>query len=87
MKSRNITRTISTTTFEVLVFDKEKNAPDTFVFALASAPDDNEKALKLLRETFNTSTIEIVYIVSRTEAEHLYSMPEDTFLKFAEMVK
>lgn len=79
-----ITRTVTSTKATVLAVDITTGATYDKEVEVARAYRDNDKLLKVIKETFETATEKMVAIKSSEEVETLYGMPEQKFMELAE---
>ena len=79
-----ITRTVTSTKATVLAVDITTGATYDKEVEVARAYKDNDKLLKVIKETFETATEKIVAIKSSEEVETLYGMTEQKFIELAE---
>ena len=79
-----ITRTVTSTKATVLAVDITTGATYDKEVEVARTYKDNDKLLKVIKETFETPTEKMVAIKSSEEVETLYGMSEQKFMELAE---
>lgn len=90
-RERMVTRTVSTTTIEVLVVNIESSEVGTKHFILGQNSVKDEKAMlktaqKMMNEEAGTELWKCVTVKSTKEEETLYGMPETEFIKYAKVL-
>ena len=90
-RERMVTRTVSTTTIDVLVINIETAGVDTKSFVLGQNMVKDEKttlnnAQKMLDDETGTTLWKCVAIKNIKEEETLYGMTEQDFLKYAKVL-
>lgn len=90
-RERMVTRTVSTTTIEVLVVNIESSEVGTKYFILGQNSAKDEKAMlkvaqKIMNEETNNELWKCVTVKSTKEEETLYGMPETEFIKYAKVL-
>lgn len=85
-RQRMVTRTIKTKKVVALCLNTDTCEPSNEVFDVPCNIDGDEKIMKYLRK-FDTPTDKAVSIVSITEEEKLYGMPESQFIKLAQPIE
>lgn len=90
-RERMITRTVSTTTIDVLVINIESAEVGTKSFILGQNMTKDEKAMlnnaqKMLDDETGTTLWKCVAIKNIKEEETLYGMTEQDFLKYAKVL-
>lgn len=90
-RERMVTRTVSTTTIEVLVVNIESSEVGTKPFILGHNSVKDEKAMlktaqKMMNEEAGTELWKCVAVKSTKEEETLYGMPETEFIKYAKVL-
>ena len=90
-RERMITRTVSTTTIDVLVINIESAEVDTKSFVLGQNMTKDEKTMlnnaqKMLDDETGTSLWKCVAIKNIKEEETLYGMTEQDFLRYAKVL-
>ena len=78
-----VTRTLKSTTVVALCMDVVKCEPENKTLTIARTFKDDNSALKVLKNKYETDTLKVVHVVSRTETEELYGMTEEDFIKYA----
>lgn len=86
-----VTRTVSTTTIEVLVVNIETSEVGTKHFILGQNMIKDEKTMlkasqKMMNEEANNELWKCVTVKSVKEEETLYGMPEVEFIKYAKVL-
>lgn len=79
-----ITRTVTSTIATVLAVDITTGATFDKEVEVARTYKDNDRLLKVIKETFETATKKMVAIKSSEEVETLYGMSEQKFIELAE---
>lgn len=90
-RERMVTRTVSTTTVDVLVINIETAEVDTKSFVLGQNMVKDEKTMlnnaqKMLDDETGTTLWKCVAIKNIKEEETLYGMAEQDFLKYAKVL-
>lgn len=90
-RERMVTRTVLTTTIEVLVVNIETSEVGTKHFILGQNMTKDEKAMlkasqKMMNEEAHNELWKCVAIKSIKEDETLYGMPETEFIKYAKVL-
>lgn len=90
-RERMVTRTVSTTTVDVLVINIETAEVDTKSFVLGQNMTKDEKTMlnnaqKMLDDETGTTLWKCVAIKNIKEEETLYGMTEQDFLKYAKVL-
>ena len=90
-RERMVTRTVSTTTVDVLVINIETAEVDTKSFVLGQNMTKDEKttlnnAQKMLDDETGTTLWKCVAIKNIKEEETLYGMTEQDFLRYAKVL-
>lgn len=90
-RERMVTRTVSTTTVDVLVINIETAEVYTKSFVLGQNMVKDEKTMlnnaqKMLDDETSTSLCKCVAIKNIKEEETLYAMTEQDFLKYAKVL-
>lgn len=80
---RMVTRGINVSNYEVMCLDTDTAQVSINTYALSGETMTDEKALKVLKKTYETSTLKLVSIQSHTVIEEMYGMLELDFLKYA----
>lgn len=80
-RKRMVTRTVKAVKVEALCLNTETAEPYNKEFVISGTPDD--KFIEKFCRAEDTATEKFVAVVSKTEFEELYGMPEDEFLKYA----
>lgn len=86
MRKPMVTRTITTTTVNVLCLDTETAEPFNTEVKVPRTYKDDKKLLKLVQEMLNTDVVSAVKIVDKQEIECLYGMLEEDFIKYAHVI-
>ena len=84
MRTPQVTRTITTTKANVMCLDINTGEPCNKVFTAPRTYKDNDKLLKVLKQTEETDELKLVHIVDITTEETLYGMTEAEFIKYAQ---
>lgn len=84
MRERNITRTITTTIYEVSVMDNGQPKTEKFPF---TGNITDAQALKVIRRFHENENYMIGFIVGKTEETELWEMSELDFMKFGHKVE
>lgn len=85
-KEKQVTRTISTTLYEVMQIDLTTKEVSNAAFTYVGDALPEEKALQYIKEDYETDNIKVVALVSATTESHLYAIPESTFYEFGTIV-
>lgn len=90
-RERMVTRTVSTTTVDVLVINIETAEVDTKSFVLGQNMTKDEKTMlnnaqKMLDDETGTTLWKCVAIKNIKEEETLYGMTEQDFLRYAKVL-
>lgn len=90
-RERMVTRTVSTTTIEVLVINIETSEVGTKHFILGLGMTKDEKSMlkasqKMMNEEAQNELWKCVAIKAVKEEETLYGMPETEFIKYAKVL-
>ena len=80
---RMITRTVKGTVANVMCLDTVAAKAVNADYEISGVYQDNGKLLKALQAVYNTDTLKLVHIVSSSETEQLYGMPENEFMLHA----
>ena len=83
MRTPQVTRTIITTKANVMCLDVTTGESCNKTFTAPRTYKDNEKLLKVLKQTEETDELKLVHIVSVSTEETLYGMTEADFIKNA----
>ena len=86
-KTNMVTRTITTTRYEVMTLDVETANVARVEFTLIGKVLPTDKALKALKNDFETDTVKVVHIESFVESSDLYGMSETDFIKYGTILK
>ena len=86
-KENMVTRTITTTKYEVMTLNIKTAEVSRIEFTIAGKALAEEKALKALKADFETDEVKVVHIESATEVCDLYGMTEREFIKYARVIK
>ena len=81
-----VTRTLKSTTVVALCMDVVNCEPENKTLTIARTFKDDNSALKVLKDKYETDTLKVVHVVSRTETEELYGMSEEDFIKYADIL-
>ena len=79
-----VTRTVTSTKATVLAVEITTGATYDKEVEVARTYKDNDKLLKVIKETFETATEKMVAIKSSEVVEALYGMPEQKYMELAE---
>ena len=85
-RERMVTRTITSTTYKVMVVNTESCEVSILPYATSEEFVDDEKALKFLRKKHETGTLKLVKIESIETTEQLYGMTEVEFMQYAKLL-
>ena len=80
---RMVTRTITVNVLEVMCVDTTISEVTTKQFELTGETLTNEKALKLLKNEYETDTFKLVAIQKTEVREEMYGLKETDFIKVA----
>ena len=86
-KNNLVTRTITTTRYEVMTLNVETAEVARVEFTLIGKVLPTEKALKALKADFETETVKVVHVENSVETSDLYGMTEKDFITHAEILK
>lgn len=81
-----VTRTIITTKVDVLSMNVTNGEALNSSLVLPRTYKDDEKLLKILKNTYDTDTVKVVHIIDKTEVETLYGMTEEDFILNAKVL-
>ena len=82
-----VTRTITTTRYEVMTLNVETAEVAKVEFTLIGKVLPDDKALKALKKDFETDTVKVVHIDNYVESCDLYGMTESDFIKYSDVIK
>lgn len=85
-REAKVTRTIQTTTVNVLCLNIEKSEPFEQTLTLSGVFKDDKTILKHVEKLINNETVKAVHITSATVNETLYGMSEQRFIELAEVL-
>lgn len=87
-KESMITRTIKTTTADILCLDVDSGEACNRSFVLPRVPKKEKEILAFAAEILavDEPSVHPVHVVNTEVNEKLYGMPESTFLKYAEEI-
>lgn len=86
MRKPMVTRTFQTTEVNVLCMDLVKSEPFNQVVTLPRTYKDDKALLKKAAEIIDNDEVKAVHVVYSNVKETLYGMPEDEFIKNAEIL-
>lgn len=86
-KESMVTRTITTTRYEVMTLNVVTAEVAKVEFTLIGKVLPNDKALKALKADFETDDVKVVHIEQAVEVCDLYGMTEREFIKVAHIIK
>ena len=81
-----VTRTIVTTTAEVMCLDVSTGTPVTQEVSVPRTYKNDADLLKKVQSVIDTDTFKAVHIKSSKEVETLYGMTEDEFIQYAKVL-
>lgn len=81
-----VTRTITSTIFEVMTVDINTGSVNITNFTLSGEHEITEKTLKELKKDFETDSIKLVHIEKATTDTKLYGMTEHEFIEHARIL-
>ena len=81
-----VTRTITSTIFEVMTVDVTNGSVNITNFTLSGEHEVSDKTLKALKKDFETDTIKLVNIESAKCDTKLYGMTEHEFIEHARIL-
>ena len=81
-----VTRTITSSEISVIALDVNTCEVVKTVHVLFGEMENNDKTLKKVQDTFNTSTVKIVSIESIKTITSLYGMSESDFIAHAKIL-
>lgn len=87
MRKRYISRTIKSIKCEVLCIDKKSKETFNTEEVVTGDFETEDKLVKYLHEKIDTKDVCVVTVLGTTESEALYSMLEEDFVKYADVVK
>ena len=83
-RTRMVTRTINVTTIEVMCVDTSTAEVSIKELELTGETYTQEKALKVLKNEYETDTLKVVAIQKMDVHEEMYGLKEIDFLKVAQ---
>lgn len=86
MRKPQVTRTIVTTRANVMCLEINTGECVNKEFVAPRTYKDNEKLLKVLKQSNETEELKLVHIVDVQTEETLYGMPEEEFIKSASIL-
>ena len=84
-RKRMITRTVEHTTAQVMTLDVTTAEVQVRTYNIGGKYND-EDLLKKLQKLFQTATIKLVHIETQQTEELLLGMPEDEFIRLAQVL-
>lgn len=81
-----VTRTISTTIFEVMTLDISSAQVNVREYILTGTHENSEKTLKELKKIYETEYIKLVHIEDVNITTALYGMTEQEFIQAAQIL-
>lgn len=84
---RQVTRTIATTTVNVMCLDTQKCEPLNEVITVSGTFSDDDALLLAVKRAVDKDTLKAVQVVDKAEFTNLYAMPEEEFIKLAKIVE
>lgn len=87
MRKRYISRTIKSIKCKVLCIDKKSKETFNTEEVVTGDFKTEDKLIKYLHEKIDTEDVCVVTVLETAESEALYSMLEEDFVKFADVVK
>lgn len=81
-----VTRTITSTIFEVMTVDITTGGVSITNFTLSGEYEISDKTLKELKKDFETDNIKLVHIEKATSDTKLYGMTEHEFIEHARIL-
>lgn len=85
-RERMVTRTITTTRYEVLCVDTSTAQTLFKEFERTGEIIDNDKELSLLKKDYETETLKLVQINNKAVSEILYGLSEVDFVRVAHVL-
>ena len=86
-KEHLITRTITSTIYDVMAVNIETATVETIQVTLSGSALDAEKALKRVSGSDLLNGRKAVAIINTTETSNLYGMSDTDFIKYARIIK
>lgn len=84
-RTRMVTRTVEVNRFVVMTCNTETAEVLNVEYTLGAIPTTADP-MKLLKKQYETETLKLCAIVSHTTDEVLYGMPEEDFIKLAQVL-
>ena len=85
-KERMVTRTIETKEIEVMTVNTETAEVLNICITVGVDYNKSSDTLKFIRKHYETETVKIVAIVSEKVTTKLYGMPEQEFIRLAQIL-
>ena len=86
-KENMVTRTLTTTRYEVLTLNVITCEVSKVEFTLIGKVLPTDKALKALKKDIESEDVKVVHIDNYVESTDLYGMSESNFIKYATLIK
>lgn len=81
-----VTRTITTTEVDVMAVNTVSGETFTVNLTLPRTYKDDNAVLKKVQSLFDSDDVKHVHVISTTENETLYGMPEEEFILHAQVL-
>lgn len=81
--AKMVTRTILSTEVKAVTANLSENVLEEVTYNIPGKITNKDKAMKILRKQYTTSSIIPTSVVELTICEKLYGMPEETFIEHA----
>lgn len=81
-----VTRTITTTEVDVMAVNTVSGETFTVNLTLPRTYKDDNAVLKKVQSLFDNDDVKHVHVISTTENETLYGMPEEEFIAHAQVL-
>lgn len=85
-RQAKVTRTITTTEVAVMAVNTVSGETFTVNHTLPRTYKDDNAVLKKVQSLFDTDDVKHVHVISTTEKETLYGMPEEEFILHAQLL-
>lgn len=86
-RKRLVTRTIKSKEVTALCLDIVTSEPSNTTYIVPFNIKDGEDTIKYLRKKYDTETLKVVSVVDTKTTENLYGMPEEDFIKSANIIE
>ena len=83
---RMVTRTVNVTNCEVMALTISTASVSTDTLKVSGTFDSKDEALKAIKKQYETADYKPTAIINMEVSEILYGMPEDEFIKLAEIL-